>query len=344
MRADSTTSADASSPSAQDPYLGEEWFDLLRRTAVPKEAVLEFVPVGPEDAPEAAQLPLMRTPANASLVTALSTFYTPLFAPIGGKWASETALTRCFRDLRQRPGVTELRLAPLDPHSPFFAAARCALTNAGWLADSYFCFGNWYVDLDGSGFASYWAQRPSKLRHTAERARRKLETMPGFAIEVIEGGPGLDAAIATFVSVYDHSWKEPEPWPHFISELCNLAAARGWLRLGMLHLGGQAIASQLWLVSGDCAYIVKLAYDHAHAALSAGTALSAHMMAYVIDRDRVRRVDYLIGDDAYKRDWTPLRRERWGLVAFNPANIRGLAGATGHFAGRALKSFYVKFS
>ncbi|MDR1423770.1 MAG: GNAT family N-acetyltransferase [Azoarcus sp.] len=344
MRADPTASAAAKPPSAQDPHLSEEWFDLLRRSAVPEDAVLEFAPIGPEDAPEAARLPLMRTPANSPLITALSTFYTPLFAPIGVERTSEAALIRCFCDLRQRPGVAELRLAPLDPNSPFFAAARHALTNSGWLTDSYFCFGNWYVDLDGSGFTSYWAQRPSKLHHTAERARRKLKTMPGFAIDVIEGGPGLEAAIAAFVSVYGHSWKEPEPWPRFISELCQLAATRGWLRLGVLRLGEQAIASQLWLVSGDCAYIVKLSYDHAYAALSAGTALSAHMMAYVIDRDRVRRVDYLIGDDAYKRDWTPLRRERWGLVAFNPANVYGFASAAGHFAGRALKNLYGKFS
>ena len=40
-------------------------------------------------------------------------------------------------------------------------------------------------------------------------------------------------------------------------------------------------------------------------------------MEHVIDTDKVHDVDYLTGDDAYKKDWMPDRRERWGIAVFN---------------------------
>jgi CelD/BcsL family acetyltransferase involved in cellulose biosynthesis len=326
---------------ATDPHLSAEWFDLLQRTVLPDAAVVDYVPVGPDAAPDLARLPLLRATASAPLQTGLANFYTPLFGPISGEHLSEAALTRYFRQLRRSREIAELRLAPLDPATPFFSSARLALKNTGWIVDSYFCFGNWYADLDASvnSFAAYWAQRPSKLRHTAERARRRLAADPSYAISVVTGGPGLTAAIDAFVAVYARSWKQPEPWPRFIPELCQLAAAHGWLRLGVLALDGQPVASQLWLVNGGCAYIVKLAYDSAYAARTVGTVLSAHMMQHVIDHDHVTRIDYLIGDDAYKRDWTPQRQERRGLIAFNLTTLRGIISATRHFTGRTLRHF-----
>lgn len=57
-------------------------------------------------------------------------------------------------------------------------------------------------------------------------------------------------------------------------------------------------------------------------------------MEHVIDIDRVAEIDYLIGDDLYKRDWVSCRRERRGLIAFNPAFPLGWLGAIRHFAGK----------
>ena len=46
------------------------------------------------------------------------------------------------------------------------------------------------------------------------------------------------------------------------------------------------------------------------------------MITYVIDSDNVTELDYLIGDEQYKKDWTPKRRERYGLLVFNK-NFKG---------------------
>ena len=52
-------------------------------------------------------------------------------------------------------------------------------------------------------------------------------------------------------------------------------------------------------------------------------------MQHVIDTDHVEEVDYLTGDDAYKQDWMSHRRERIGLVAFNPRTPPEPAGPPG---------------
>ena len=62
-------------------------------------------------------------------------------------------------------------------------------------------------------------------------------------------------------------------------------------------------------------------------------------MQHVIDTDRVELVDYLMGDEPYKRDWMSRRNERWGIIAYNPRTPPGLLAATRHFGGKWLKRF-----
>ena len=319
-----------------DPHFSALWFELLGRTALPEGADIEYAPIGPEDTPDSILLPLVRMPGTR-LISGLATCYTPLFAPIGSGNIPEAALTRKFRQIRQRCDITQLRLSPLDTNAAFFSLAQRSLKRAGWIVSDYFCFGNWYGTVDGI-FDDWWAARPSRLRNTVKRARKRLEADPDFKIAIIEGGIALDEAINAFVSVYNRSWKTPEPWPDFIPGLIRLAADKGWLRLGLVSLDGKPVASQLWLVANGCAYIEKLAHDVDYDSRGVGTVLSAHLMRHVIEHDHITRIDYLIGDDAYKRDWTPERCERRGLIAFNPRTIPGWIAAARHFGGQRLKS------
>ena len=123
-----------------------------------------------------------------------------------------------------------------------------------------------------------------------------------------------------------------------------MAAGQGWLRSGILTLNGQAIAAQLWLIKDGKASIYKLAYVKGCERLSAGSVLTHALMQQVIDVDQVAEVDYLTGDDAYKRDWMSHRRERWGLVAFHPRTLRGLWLAAKHFSGKYFNRYALVLS
>jgi hypothetical protein len=57
----------------------------------------------------------------------------------------------------------------------------------------------------------------------------------------------------------------------------------------------------------------------------------------------VAEVDYLIGDDAYKQDWMSHRRERWGIVAYNPRTLFGLAGALKQMLGGCRRKLLTYF-
>jgi ribosomal protein S18 acetylase RimI-like enzyme len=320
-----------------DPHLTRDWFELLERTVLPADAIVSYLPVGPAAQPDACLLPMMRLARRPWQIEALATCYSPIFGPIDEPNLDAAVLRNVFDRIRanRSPFTARLDLAPLSPDEPFFARARQALRASGWMVGTYFRFGNWYARVTSPDFSAYLAQRPSALRNTLTRARRKLEQRSDFDLR-IHTAPGktLDQAIDDYALVYRQSWKRPEPYPEFIPGLCRLAAARSWLRLGVLTLGQRPVASQLWLVSGGRAQIVKLAYDPEYRHLSVGTVLTARLMQFVIEQDRVNEIDYLIGDDAYKRDWTPQRRERHGLIAFNPASLRGLILAAHHFAGR----------
>jgi CelD/BcsL family acetyltransferase involved in cellulose biosynthesis len=120
--------------------------------------------------------------------------------------------------------------------------------------------------------------------------------------------------------------------------LIRLLAASSSLRLGIARLDGQAIAAQVWAVQGGRAAIIKLAHREDNAEYSAGTLLTALLMEHVIEVDKVSEVDYLIGDDSYKQNWMNQRRERWGLVAYNPRTSRGLILLGRELAARMIKA------
>jgi len=112
----------------------------------------------------------------------------------------------------------------------------------------------------------------------------------------------------------------------------------GMLRLGFARLGERTIAAQLWIVDRQKASIYKVAYHEQFASYSPGTVLTAHLLQHVIDKDRVREVDFLIGDDQYKRMWMSDRRERWGIVAYNPRTLIGCALLLKEIAGRTVRA------
>jgi hypothetical protein len=282
----------------------------------------------------------MRLQQSPWRLEALQTFYSPIYGPVCHRTPSLQPLTQVFRALRKsEPAATSVvDLSPLATESAFIGIAKQALQEAGWLVDRYFRFGNWYAPIEAPSFDAFMQARPSRLRNTLNRTRKKVEKTGAVTSLIKDSGDSrLEEAITDFVSVYNKSWKRPEPFPEFIPGLCRLAASQGWLRLGLIHHEGKPVAAQIWLVSGGRAQIVKLAHDNDWPHGSIGTLLTAELMKYVIETDKVHEIDYLIGDDAYKRDWMPLRRERLGLIAFNPGSLRGLLEAAKHFGGQAIK-------
>jgi hypothetical protein len=238
---------------------------------------------------------------------------------------------------QQTPGWDVIELKPLDVASPVFQALQEGLRSGGFVVQTYFCFGNWYLEVGNRTFHEYFDSLPSVLKNTISRKRRKLEKSGRARIAIASDGKLLEEAISAYNAVYSASWKRPEPYPNFVPELMRTCARMGSLRLGTVHIDGVPAAAQFWIVQNGVALIYKLAYDERFRDLSVGTILTEAMMAHVIDVDHVREVDYLTGDDSYKRDWMSGRRERWGILAMNPRTPLGVAAIARHVGGRAIK-------
>ena len=306
------------------------WFENLHAHGLEAVRALDTLLLPTDDN---GCLPLLD---DGEVLRSLSNYYSSLYGPVG-------ALPRNLSALLKEHKRATVDLRPLDPCSPEFQQLKQALSEAGYWVDDYFCFGNWYLDVEGRSFDAYLQSRPSQLRNTMQRAYGKLDRAGGdakawhIAIQQHDDD-ALESAIAAFEQVYARSWKQPEPQADFIPGLCRTAARAGWLRLGVLYLKDTAIAAQLWLTHGGIANIYKLAYDEEAARYSAGTVLTAAMFEQALDHDRVAEVDYLNGDEPYKRDWMSARRERHGIVAFDLSQWRGLKAAMRHWAGRTLRS------
>ncbi len=308
-----------------DFQLGLDWFRLLAGSTLGRQHVVSIGVLLDGDRPLAA-LPLRVGVGRAGTeVGALANFYTSRFAPLLNPEVRATDLASLITGLRSmatRP--RSMSFWPLEKDSPEFALLRESILCAGLRPFEYFCFGNWHLPLTGPrpSWDEYLRRRPGEVRNTLRRMTRRFDA-EGGRIEIVMDAGDLDRAIAAYGAVYQASWKRPEPHPGFMPGLILLCARRGWLRLGIAWIGAQPIAAQLWIVAHGRASIFKLAYDSEFGRLSPGTLLTAALMRHVIEVDRVDEVDYLTGDDDYKRAWMTHRRERWGIVAYDPRTLGG---------------------
>jgi CelD/BcsL family acetyltransferase involved in cellulose biosynthesis len=247
------------------------------------------------------------------IADAYANFYSLRFGAIGRQ--DEDLLTAMAAALRDG-GLAEADLAPLEDPAPLADGFR----KAGWVPFVTPFAVNWRVDTEGQDFDAYWVKRPGQLRNTAKRRAKAAN------LDVTVHDRFDDDAWADYESVYRASWKPEEGSFLFLRALAEAEGAAGTLRLGIAYKDGTPLAAQLWLVENNEATIHKLAYVEAAKELSPGTILSMAMFRHVLDRDRVRRIDYGNGDEPYKADWMEERRTLWQLRAYNPRTLKGFFG------------------
>jgi len=317
--------------------LGETWLSNLASNGLdPHETAVIFVAHLSADNFIACP---MKLDSQTRQAHSLSTFYTSLYSPLDRSETPEVLFRALFQYLIRVERLTAITLSPMDQHAPEFDFIYRALTQAGWKGlHTFFCFGNWIHELGESTYQLYLASRPSQLRNTISRRTRKFLDAERGHLRILRDLDSVEGAIDEFVTVYNKSWKKEEPYPDFIPQLMRMSAREGWLRLGIASYDNVPVASQIWMVANGAAYIFKLAYDEDYKQLSPGTVLTSFMMEYVINTDGVSTIDYLSGDDNYKKDWMSVRRERHGMAAYNLRTLRGGAMLIGHM----LKHLYKK--
>ncbi len=290
-------------------FVSLDWFRSLSATTLAGDESLLLCCVLDGDA-TLALLPLTRS-VNGHW-HALSNGYTPQYTILVRDDADLSVFDCVARGLRRLP-FSVLRLEPIDPSDRYLKCLQNALEGQGFSCHRYFRFYNWCHPCQGQMFSDYLDTRPSMLRNTIERKRRRLDRDHGHRVRVFTDRD-IELGLADYQAVYGSSWKANEAHPQFIGQLVCRLASRGWLRLGILYAHRIPIAAQLWIVAYGKACIFRLAYDEAWRQYSPGSILTAHLIEHVVTGDQVKELDFLIGNERYKRDWMSRRRERWGLT------------------------------
>jgi hypothetical protein len=301
------------------------WYDLMARYGMPRATEIR---VYCDERPASAAALLAQTTTGdggrklASLTNAHSLEHGILHAPGADL---ETGLAAILSEIfAERPQWDCLSVSELDPHAPSYAALVGALRRAGLLVECCFSSGTWYEETPGLSFPDYVSARPSELRNTWHRKRRKIERSNRLTTSFFGDDKDLDRAVTDYETVYAASWKPPELFPDFVPALIRLAGELRALRLGIYYLDGIPVAAQFWIVWNGRAVICKLAHDKRFDDLSLGTLLTMEMFERVLAGDRPQEISLGRGDDPYKKLWLPKRRERWGITAANPRTWRGL--------------------
>lgn len=314
---------------------GADWFGLLATTVFNGESGSRFYVLRRQGL-ALAVLPVGSLRAEgATEVGALANYYTTLYAPALADELAPDDLVPLILALRRDHRAPAYRFSPMDPESSEYRILRAALRLAGLKSHEYFAFGNWYLQV-GSSWQDYLKERSGQLRSTLKRMTKRLAADNGH-LEIIRDEADVERGIAAYQAVYGASWKTPEPYVDFIPGLIRLCARRGWLRLGVAWIGDKPIAAQLWITHAGRSHIYKVAYDEAYKANAPGTLVTALLLESAIEEDRVTEVDYLIGDDPYKKTWMSHRRERFGLIAYDPTTPRGMLGLVRQLVGNALR-------
>jgi len=207
-----------------------------------------------------------------------------------------------------------------------------AFRGAGMAAAATAYNATWWSDVRDQNYDTYLARRPARLRNTiARRERRAARDGVTFTLAT-QADPD---ALAAYETVYAGSWKPAERSPEMIPALCAAAARHGALRLGVLWRGGDPLAAQIWLVSGATAVIYKLAHLPAGEPFSAGTLLTARMMAAVGFEPGVETVSFGYGDDGFKALWMDNRSPVQAVEAAPRLSLGAARLAAGRLKRRA---------
>jgi Acetyltransferase (GNAT) domain len=336
----------------QQFFLGFDWFQNLIATALEPEAKVRIYAV--EDGAGAPQVVLCtRTPAGqngstlgfppprASLAS-LTNFQTPVFGvcSLSGQPHDPAAFTALTQHLAtESPRWSVIDFNYMDQNAPAFRLLVAALRNAGLVVQPYFHCNEWYEQTEGLTYREYLNAR-SPAAHKAiqnyARKRRKLEKNARLRFALYRS-IDIEQPLLDYQRVYAASWKDPEPYPAFVPGLWAAAAKAGGLRMGILYLDEEPVASEVAIVTGGRAAMVKTAYDQRRRDLSVGSIVIASVIEHLLDVDKVSEISFGPFDAPYKAHWVSQTRELHGIAAFDPRTPAGLKSLGRQILSRAIR-------
>ena len=262
---------------------------------------------------------------NVKKMRTMANFYTTFYSPLVTDGLDVDELTSALAKYidEKLSDVTVIEYEPLRSGEVFSDVASKCREIFGYSVRQYPCHINRFESVEGDSFDTYWARRPSRLRNTLKRKSKALAKSHRFEIEIITESEGVSAAYEKFRLVYEQSWKTTESSPEFIHSVLVELANIGRAKLGILSVDGEPAAAQIWFRINEDWAVFKLAYREAYKPYSVGTILSAAVIESFFNGGSFKHLDFLSGDDSYKRDWMSQSRSHYGIEMINRRHLTG---------------------
>jgi CelD/BcsL family acetyltransferase involved in cellulose biosynthesis len=187
------------------------------------------------------------------------------------------------------------------------------------------------MDMPDGWQAAYEHATSSKTRNTHRRRLKQLAREGDLAFVRNETADDVGRALSDAFRIHALRWTgrrdlsslgEPAGQAYNRAAL-GVLSDDGYVRLIELRLGGVAIAFHLYLLLGETMFVYRLAFDPAYARFSPGLLTTLEAIRQASD-EGARRVEFLVGDERYKRELADHVEPLTRLVGL-PMTLRGRA-------------------
>jgi CelD/BcsL family acetyltransferase involved in cellulose biosynthesis len=234
--------------------------------------------------------------------------------------------------LAEDPEWDVLELSRLLDGGSFVAALAAAWPGRGRLRPLRASRGEVYpfLEFGEDGIDGWLKGRSRSVREDLGKRTRRLERA-GAEVRGTADGTALEANFAALESLHDARWgAETEAMAASLPRLHRAFAAaaleRGWLRLSVMELEGEAVAATYAWMLGRRYMLYISGYDPAYRSRGVGSGLmSATIRAAAEEGAAV--YDLMRGDEGYKRRLETGRRSSSSHLIARPGSARGRSAA-----------------
>lgn len=310
-----------------NPFVCDLWLQQFEAFLVADNEETIYV-VAMQDGRCRLVLPLLLTHISRlriAKVRSMTNFYSTIFSPLYPSQPQPSEIVEDTVEYLQ----TEFSKAALLEFEPLRDDCLVGMfsnhgeNNAGWIPRSYHKHVNCYETVAGDNYNDYLQRRPSQLKNTIRRKRKLLDKEADSSLNIYSTVKEVADHFSEFCLVYEQSWKGEESHPEFINQILQDLAGIGKAKLAILSVNEEPAAAQIWLKIGSAWGVFKLAYTPQFKRYSVGTLLTAGLLEHLLAESNVSEIDFLSGDDAYKRDWVDSKREHVGVELVNSNTLIG---------------------
>jgi CelD/BcsL family acetyltransferase involved in cellulose biosynthesis len=171
----------------------------------------------------------------------------------------------------------------------------------------------------------------SKARNNLRRNRKKLASLGEYEFRTFTAFPELEDAYREFLRTESAGWKSikggkraialHEDQSRFYLDLLKRHSKAGRSHIHILYLNGEAIASDLCILTANSCYSLKHGYDEEYSNLAPGNLLREYAVEYYGQSPVINSIDLVSGLD-WHLTWRPERRKVFDVRFFN-SSLRG---------------------